>query len=526
MSRDNRKEWGWESPSPRSPSPQDQTRQDASATRAGTRTKGKSKGRGLTWTKDWLEAYVQDGTKFKNLLKHCEDRVVEVEGLTRGQEKPNPLLTAVCCDLLDKISATLGPHRALVSSIKAVLFVSIYGEGADSAGADFCSRVPFFSALHESKAREDVLKMSCVELEKRVLDERRLREDLEASVSLRKNESDRLLSAEKARSEKMGVEVGQAQNLIKTLERERDKLEMRLDDLQEEMRAEKDAVQAMKGDFDRRMGIAHGIVGRHVPRHEVEEKKAVVGRLQDEVKALKEQLGAERQTLTPRPSYFRAAEYVNVKDGAGMQLPSRTIVDGLCDRIHCTVVRYERLENRLARPFLRLKHTQVDRFGLEHEGVRVFLECVFLSYAAPSGSPRWREKEFRPPSLNRCRLTKAKFEVFVAEFEIAAKIGLTKCREAFGDAGSGGNVIDLSFQEFKIATAMLACMYYGDKHHTHEDLRDLISDFCKKMTQGDTDQSLDKLELLEVERFKESERLAKLAAMHKKGAAVRSAPGT
>lgn len=125
-------------------------------------------GKDLSWTRDWMDSYVKHGaelqgkpsgaagTKFKNLIKHCEERIFEVEAATRstigrsgqrqggggqaGVEEPNPLLTAVCCSVLEQIAPTLGPHKGLVSRIRSCLVDSIYGAGSSRAGTDLMDR--------------------------------------------------------------------------------------------------------------------------------------------------------------------------------------------------------------------------------------------------------------------------------------------------------------------------------------------------------------------------------------------------
>lgn len=70
------------------------------------------------------------------------------------------------------------------------------------------------------------------------------------------------------------------------------------------------------------------------------------------------------------------------KEGAGGRpLSSREIADALCDKAHAASVRYERIESRLSRPFVRIAHSQVDRFAFEGKAVDECLQCIYISYS-------------------------------------------------------------------------------------------------------------------------------------------------
>lgn len=111
-------------------------------------------GKRLGWTKDWFAAYLNEDPQKRNLLKHCEQCMQEIKQETLQLELPNPLRTAVCCDILEQVCLTLGPHKKLVSDLKDEMILSIYGsEALDCADKDLMNRVPFFSALEAMRKK-------------------------------------------------------------------------------------------------------------------------------------------------------------------------------------------------------------------------------------------------------------------------------------------------------------------------------------------------------------------------------------
>lgn len=96
---------------------------------------------------------------------------------------------------------------------------------------------------------------------------------------------------------------------------------------------------------------------------------------------------------------------------------------------------------------------------------------------SPSENPSWRDKASRPIALSRMRLSEAKYHIFLKEASLTPKLDSKQVMAAFADAGSGRPVVDISYTEFRVCLAMLAVMFHGDKHHTHEDIRSVISKF-------------------------------------------------
>jgi hypothetical protein len=79
--------------------------------------------------------------------------------------------------------------------------------------------------------------------------------------------------------------------------------------------------------------------------------------------------------------------------------------------------------------------------------------------------------------LSRSRLSETKYRTFLKDASITPRLDSKQVLSAFTDAGSGRPVVDISYAEFRVCLAMLAVMLYGDKHHTHEDMRAVISKF-------------------------------------------------
>ena len=79
--------------------------------------------------------------------------------------------------------------------------------------------------------------------------------------------------------------------------------------------------------------------------------------------------------------------------------------------------------------------------------------------------------------MSRSRLSEAKYHAFLRDASMTPRLDSKQVLSAFTDAGSGRPVVDISYTEFRVCLAMLAVMLHGDKHHTHEDMRAVISRF-------------------------------------------------
>jgi hypothetical protein len=297
-----------------------------------------SEGRDLSWTKDWMDSYVRHGaqlqgkasraagTGFKNLIKHCEERILEVEAATRstasrppGQRQggrghagdgqgPNPLLTAVCCSVLEDIAPTLGPHKGLVSRIRSCLVDSIYGAGSSRPGTDLMDKEPFFAQIASWKVRSEVLEGRCVELEREVERLRGEAQGVQDSIERVREEGEGKTKAEQSKVAHLEIAVENLEVEVRKGLRVAEQLEAKVEAANRAVEAEKASVEGIREGFERRMGIAQGILGRHVPKEELMLVRARIGGLGAEVEGLRQELSTQREELTPRPSWFRASE--------------------------------------------------------------------------------------------------------------------------------------------------------------------------------------------------------------------------
>jgi hypothetical protein len=364
----------------------------------------------LDWTKDWLHAYVDDRSKFGSLFDHCHSRINEIRAETATFPTPNPLRTAVFCDIFDKIAVALGPDRMLIESMKKELFASIY-EGYPFQ--DFMSAVPYFSKIHDLNHKvQDLAAM---------LDETR-----QQITAVREKKRADLAEAD---AEKAFLESAEAEKAID----------------QERLKMKSEAAR-----FHARMSVAHRIVADHVPRHELAMCRAELSNLKSHLSRQSQEATSD-VVLTPRPNYFRASQYISLSSD-GRSKPSKFVVDELCEKLEWASNRYKRIEARLCRRFVHVHPSQVDRFFFEPPDVKgLALESIFCSYSAPSPEPRWRNDAHRARALAACRLSLPQFRDMLRELLPLPRLPADSddCLRAFRESGSGAQAAGLSFAEFR-----------------------------------------------------------------------------
>eukprot|EP01063_Lacrimia_lanifica_P040810 TRINITY_DN9391_c0_g4_i1.p1 TRINITY_DN9391_c0_g4~~TRINITY_DN9391_c0_g4_i1.p1 ORF type:complete len:1346 (+),score=588.12 TRINITY_DN9391_c0_g4_i1:72-4040(+) len=86
---------------------------------------------GMKETKDellagWIENYQSSQIAYTSVATWAEVMLQKVITDTAHLTRPNPLRTAVCCMLLDKVTSLFGRYEGVVSKLKEELFASIY----------------------------------------------------------------------------------------------------------------------------------------------------------------------------------------------------------------------------------------------------------------------------------------------------------------------------------------------------------------------------------------------------------------
>jgi hypothetical protein len=462
----------------------------------------------LKWTQDWFGDFQKriPSTR-RSIIKHCEDKVREIRHETRDMPVPNPLRTAVCCDILDKVCATLdADRRRLFSMLKEEILMSIYGPDiAAVKNVDFMKSVPIFSVLASLRAQMAALKEDTANLQTDAsakVDD--MAKELQSTVALRaqsdkeKLDLTRKLDLETARYE----ELRQRANLLeRDLKKALENLEQAKLDAEDEIASSR----KLKSACDYQLGIAHRLVADRAPREELMQLKAALKEKEARLQQLQIQMRAEKAELTPRPNFFRASEHVEIVTTENVPRRSRDVVDDVCNKLDFTCARLDRLEQRLDRPFVRVDVVHVDWFSLEPAHNKKNVECLFVSYCRPTKAriPPWMNDERRLLMLNACRLSARRFQKFLVEFELSKQLSLDKCREAFRMSGSGKPVADISFVEFANCFVRLAITLNSDVHNTHEDIRGMLRKLNHQLGFDDVEAFYAKLTELERKRAEE-----------------------
>ena len=65
----------------------------------------------------WLSSYTFEQKQFSSLAVWCEIVLTQAFKASAGCPSPNPLRTAVCCMVLDKISTIFGSFETVIKTI-------------------------------------------------------------------------------------------------------------------------------------------------------------------------------------------------------------------------------------------------------------------------------------------------------------------------------------------------------------------------------------------------------------------------
>jgi hypothetical protein len=452
----------------------------------------------LNWTKDWLNTYVDDRSKFGSLFDHCHARLEEIRAETATFPTPNPLRTAVFCDIFDKIAIALVPERSLMESIKKELFASIY-EGYPFQ--DFMSAVPYYSKIHDLNYKVQQLSATLEETRQLVSKQSAEIEELTTKLNSTPQIIADAVAIERSKYKTLEMTAVKEKKRADLAEADAEKAYLDLADAEKAMDEERLKMKSEEARFQARMSVAHRIVAEHVPRHQLAMCRAELSNLKSQL-SRQGQDAASDIILTPRPNYFRASQYISLSSDGGSK-PSKFVVDELCEKLEWASNRYKRIEARLCRRFVHVHPSQVDRFFFEPPDVKgLALESIFCSYAAPSPEPRWRNDAHRARALAACRLSLQQFRDMLRELLPLPRLPADSddCLRAFRESGSGAPAAGLSFAEFRGCMARLAVIGWAGPHHTHEDLRDLVHDLCEGLRLHDTPALLSRLEALELAR--------------------------
>lgn len=124
--------------------------------------------------KDWesqardITADVTSSDKYKSIALHAEVKLAEaLERCTRvcptaytpeGDEKPNKLKTAVCCQLLGEFADLCGPFAGVLRSIKTELIRAIYSPlYVSERGLLVFDQLPWFSVAERLERDKEVM---------------------------------------------------------------------------------------------------------------------------------------------------------------------------------------------------------------------------------------------------------------------------------------------------------------------------------------------------------------------------------
>eukprot|EP00961_Rhodomonas_salina_P075980 1019982-Rhodomonas_salina.1 len=256
------------------------------------------------------------------------------------------------------------------------MILSIYGsEALDCADKDLMNRVPFFSALEAMRKKVLGLTDRNAALQKD-LNERHLEEEKRLNEKqLRIDELEKKVSTLLHQKETLVKESVQAKERAVTSRLQLENAKQKQDESRREFEEERQELETQVAELKARLGIAVKIVGAHVPKDEVGPTPLCAGsrepvkQVESRLAGLKEQLNRERQeheneklAFTPRPSFFRAADHVNIKNPNGSLRPSKDVVNDVCQKLEWYTARYARLEDRLSKPFRQLQPEQVVHF--------------------------------------------------------------------------------------------------------------------------------------------------------------------
>jgi hypothetical protein len=479
-----------------------------------------SKGSYLEWTRDWFSEYHQkDALKRKSILEHCEEKLRQIRHATRDHPTPNPLRTAVSCDMFDKLCATLDADRKrLFTMLKEEVLISVFGpDTSEAKNVDFFKSVPFFSLVAGVKTQNDDLSQQIATIQKEL--DQKIQElvDSSGAASVAQEQAVRENNVLLKRLDDQQRAFVEQNHKLYVAERD---LAKALEDLEASrlnMEDEQAIGQKTRKQCAIQLGIAHRMVADCAPREEVlllktklKEKEVLINKLQAELKA-------DRDALTPRPTFFRASEYVELKCN-DLPRKSKDVVDDICEKLEFTTKRLDRLEQRLDRPFVQLDVQHVDWFALEPVHCRKCVEILFCSYCRPGKhkkTPLWSFDDRRAKMLHACRMTTRKFESFLVEFDVTKNLTLQSCRQLFQTSGSGKPVTELCFVEFSNCFVRLAIKLLTDKHNTHEDIRGLLRRFTRQLGFDDVEAFYARLIALEHQRAEEPPELNVTEVMNK-----------
>lgn len=99
----------------------------------------------------WLRSYQNESCMFSSLALFIEVKLREIQQASRGAPVPNAFRTAICCDMMYKLSSTLGTFSAAFQPLVKELFDSIYVQFDTRASSPF-QATPYF--LETQKLRE------------------------------------------------------------------------------------------------------------------------------------------------------------------------------------------------------------------------------------------------------------------------------------------------------------------------------------------------------------------------------------
>jgi len=331
------------------------------------------------------------------------------------------------------------------------------------------------------------------------LNERHLEEEKRLNEKqLRIDELEKKVSTLLHQKETLVKESVQAKERAVTSRLQLENAKQKQDESRREFEEERQELETQVAELKARLGIAVKIVGAHVPKDEVKQVESRLAGLKEQLNRERQEHENEKLAFTPRPSFFRAADHVNIKNPNGSLRPSKDVVNDVCQKLEWYTARYARLEDRLSKPFRQLQPEQVDWFALEDQEVQTVLESIFVSYCHPRKEPLWVAANTRRIALSENHMPVTKFLRWLEDFKVLNVIPQHQCVEAFRIATSGKGSF-LVFNEFKNCLAAIAVMGWADEHNTCDDIRTMVAKLVKRFGLANGEAIKEKLLALEAE---------------------------
>ncbi|KDO35072.1 hypothetical protein SPRG_01136 [Saprolegnia parasitica CBS 223.65] len=98
---------------------------------------------------DWLERFESEDINYRSIVVHAQVGFTEIQRLTHHMSRPNDVMTAFCCMLLDRLARYFGPYEGLVTLLSSEVQRTIYVRL--SMGRKLFHETTYFTAVKQAQ---------------------------------------------------------------------------------------------------------------------------------------------------------------------------------------------------------------------------------------------------------------------------------------------------------------------------------------------------------------------------------------